>query len=449
MSGSKVHSPHPHTEYKDSGVPWLGKVLKNWQLRRIKTLFRESESRKGQRPMQPLSLTRAKGLIPQSENTSPTLIAEDLSAYKVCRPGDIVMNRMQAWTGMFAVPKQEGVVSPDYSVFSPTTHCEIKFFEHLFKTPVLVEQFAKASKGIGTGFNRLYWENFGSITVAVPPHGEQAAIVRYLDHADELISRYISAKERLIALLQEQRQAVIHQAVTCGLDPNVQLKSSNVNWLGDIPEHWERRRLKEVAAIQTGITIGANNREPELIERPYLRVANVQADRLDLSKVTTIRVSPAEIKRTTLQVGDVLMTEGGDIDKLGRGCIWQGDIPDCLHQNHVFAVRPDPASLRPEFLVAVMGSLHGRTYFCVTAKQTTNLASTNRTTLGNFPMYLPSAAEQGAIMNHIAQQCSIDDDAINKARRQIALINEYRTRLIADVVTGQIDVRATAVELPD
>ena len=163
-----------------------------------------------------------------------------------------------------------------------------------------------------------------------------------------------------------------------------------------------------------GITIGQNYGEDELIERPYLRVANVQSGRLDLSRVTTVRVPTAEINRATLKKGDVLMTEGGDIDKLGRGCVWMGDIPDCLHQNHIFAVRPNPAFLKPAFLVALMESFHGRNYFQVTAKQTTNLAATNRTTLGNFPFYLPSVAEQ---QDHTAPRCR----TTRRARRR------YRT----------------------
>ena len=181
MSDTRMNGLRPYPEYKDSGTSWLGKVPESWEIRRIKTLFQESEDRKEQRPMELLSLTRSRGLIPQSENSSPTLLAEDLSRYKVCRPTDVVMNRMQAWSGMFAVPPHEGVVSPDYSVFTPITCCELGFFEHLFKTPILVEQFAKASKGIGTGFNRLYSEDFGSITVGVPPLDQQTAIVRYLN----------------------------------------------------------------------------------------------------------------------------------------------------------------------------------------------------------------------------------------------------------------------------
>ena len=395
-----------------------------------------------------LSLTRAKGLIPQSQSDNATLLAEDLSNYKVCYPSDIVINRMQAWSGMFAVPRQEGVVSPDYSVFSPTTRGQIRFFEHLFKTPALVEQFAKYSKGIGSGFNRLYSEDFGDVRIPVPPPNEQSAIVRYLDHADEQIQRYIAAKERLIVLLEEQRQVLVHQAVTRGLDPGVRLKPSGVEWLGDVPEHWEQRRLKQASVIQTGITIGQNYGDEELIERPYLRVANVQSARLDLSKVTTVRVPVAEAKSSSLKTGDVLMTEGGDIDKLGRGCIWTGEIPDCLHQNHIFAVRPNALVLNPAFLVALMESSHGRNYFQVTAKRTTNLAATNRTTLGNFPLHLPRVAEQETILNHVADRRKGLDSAIAHTREQINIINEYRTRLIADVVTGQLDVRGTSTQLP-
>ena len=226
---------YPYPAYRPSGVPWLGDVPAHWQVRRIKTLLRESEERRGQRSLELLSLTRANGLIRQSENTTQTLLAADLSMYKVCRPDDIVMNRMQAWSGMFGVPQQEGVVSPDYSVFKLVAAHNVKFFVHLFRIPLLVEQFARNSRGIGSGFNRLYSDDFGNISIAVPPLPEQAAIVRYLDHADARIRRYLDAKRRLIALLEEERQAVVNQAVTRGLDPSVRLKPSGVEWLGDVP----------------------------------------------------------------------------------------------------------------------------------------------------------------------------------------------------------------------
>ena len=219
--------------------------------------------------------------------------------------------------------------------------------------------------------------------------GEQSAIARYLDHVNRRIRRAIHAKQKLIALLDEQKQAIIHQAVTRGLDPNVRLKPSGVEWLGEVPEHWEVMRLKNVAQVQTGLTLGKNYGSSVLAEYPYLRVANVQTGYLNLKHVTTVAGPFTEAAGCKLQYGDVLMTEGGDKDKLGRGCIWRGEIEDCLHQNHIFAVRARPCETSSEFLVLLMASGHGRNYFEQTAKQTTNLASTNSTTLRAFPLFLP------------------------------------------------------------
>jgi type I restriction enzyme S subunit len=143
------------------------------------------------------------------------------------------------------------------------------------------------------------------------------------------------------------------------------------------------------------------------------------------------------------------MTEGGDIDKLGRGCVWREEIPSCVHQNHIFAVRPAPSALLPEFLVALLGSPHGRRYFQLTAKQTTNLAATNSTTLGNFPLRLPPVDEQQQILNSIAGSTGALDQTSDRAYREISLLHEYRTRLITDVVTGKLDVREVAAQLPD
>ena len=292
-------------------------------------------------------------------------------------------------------------------------------------------------------------EKFGSLGVPIPPAIEQLAIVRYLDHVDRRIRRAIHAKQKLIALLDEQKQAIIHQAVTRGLDPNVRLKPSGVEWLGEVPEHWEVMRLKNVAQVQTGLTLGKNYGSSVLAEYPYLRVANVQTGYLNLKHVTTVRVPFTEAAGCKLQYGDVLMTEGGDKDKLGRGCIWRGEIEDCLHQNHIFAVRANLVRLLPEFLVLLMASGHGRNYFEQTAKQTTNLASTNSTTLRAFPLFLPDISEQRLLLDKVVDETTGLDQAIDHAQREIALLREYRTRLIADVVTGKVDVRAAAQGLAD
>ena len=445
----QVTSPESYPTYKPSGATWIRQIPGHWKTAGVK---REYAIQMG-KMLQP----QAKA---QSDIEVPYLKAMNVQWYSVqtddaqtmwasyeeveqleILPGDLLVceGGEGGRSGIVTNIPKGFIIQNALHRVRPRGNAQNQFLQHLMRVVSDTGWFeAINNKATIAHFTK---EKFEALQIPIPPPEEQAAIVRFLDHADEQIGRYIAGKERLIALLGEERQALVHQAVTRGLDPNAQLKESGVEWLGEVPGHWEKRRLKQVSVIQTGITIGPTYDEDGLIERPYLRVANVQSDHLDLSRITTIRVSPADIKRATLRVGDVLMTEGGDIDKLGRGCLWSGEIPDCLHQNHVFAVRPDPRHLKPEFLVALMGSFQVRTYFYITAKQTTNLAATNRTSLGNLPMWLPGVDEQQAILERTMGLCRAQDEAIDRARRQIDLMNEYQTRLIADVVTGQLDVR--------
>ena len=233
----------PYPKMADSGVDWLEQIPEQWTVRRIKSLFREKDERGNDGLGTLLSLTRSQGIVPQRDISS-RVSATDLSKYKVCLPGDLIMNRMQAWSGMFSVSTLAGLVSPDYSVFVPIIGSEgsARFFEHLFKTPMLVGEFAKRSKGIGTGFNRLYTPDFGAVSVAVAPPSEQTAIARFLDHMDSRIQKYIRAKEKLIALLDEYKQALIHQAVTGQIDvrrAGLTRSTRSPGWSGirQIPKH--------------------------------------------------------------------------------------------------------------------------------------------------------------------------------------------------------------------
>ena len=308
--------------------------------------------------------------------------------------------------------------------------------------------------GRGITVIHIYAVQLKRLSIALPPLAEQSAIVRFLDQADRRIRRSIRAKEKLIALLEEQKQAVIHQAVTGQIDvrtgqPYPAYKPSGFECLGDVPAHWGVVRLKDVAQVQTGLTLGKDYGGARTISRPYLRVANVQAGHLNLDEVKSIDVPASEAERSALLGGDVLMTEGGDIDKLGRGCIWNNEIPGCLHQNHIFAVRCNRSTLDPEFLVGLMASQHGRTYFQLTAKRTTNLASTNSTTLRSFPIPLPPLDDQLSILRAISETANALDSTAGRAATEADLLREYRTRLIADVVTGKLDVREAAATLPE
>jgi type I restriction enzyme S subunit len=373
------------------------------------------------------------------------LVPESFETYQIVEPGNIIIRPTDLQndknTIRVGIARDRGIITSAYLCFGTSEPLNAQY-AHLL---LLGYDLKKVFYGMGSGLRQnLDWSDFKRLPVLLPPAKEQMAIVAYANQIDRRINRFIRNRRRLIEVLNEQKQAIINRAVTQGRDPDVPLKPSGIDWLGDIPKHWRAVRLKYVSRVQTGITLGKNYMGQKVEERPYIRVANVQTGRLDLRMVKTVAVPPSEIMGSELKPGDVLMTEGGDIDKLGRGCVWQGEIEGCLHQNHIFAVRPNQSRLLPDYLVALMGSRIGRIYFQLTAKQTTNLASTNSSTLGAFPLVLPEPNEQKRILDAIAKETLPLDAAVNRAQREIDLIREYRTRLIADVVTGKVDVRHLA-----
>jgi type I restriction enzyme S subunit len=203
--------------------------------------------------------------------------------------------------------------------------------------------------------------------------------------------------------------------------------------------------LKRVSAIQTGLTLGKVYSGP-LIERPYMRVANVQDGHLNLEDVATIEVPIEVAHRVELRPGDVLMTEGGDLDKLGRGTVWTGEIPECLHQNHIFAIRCFSHKLLPNFLTYLTASQYGRDYFESTGQRTTNLASTNSTKVGLFPIPRPPIAEQLDICHYLDDKFAELSNVESCIKAQIDVLTSYRKSLIHECITGQRRISEADVE---
>lgn len=214
-------------------------------------------------------------------------------------------------------------------------------------------------------------------------------------------------------------------------------KDSGVEWLGRVPEHWQIKRLKHIANVQTGVAKGKDNEGKDTIEVPYLRVANVQDGYLSLDDVATIEIPREDLTRYSLQPGDVLMNEGGDFDKLGRGSVWQGEIEPCIHQNHVFAVRPTAVS--SAWLNAFTGSLAAQFYFMGRAKQSTNLASISSSNIMELPVAIPPANEVDLLLAHLDRETVRIDALIEKKTRFIELLREKRQALITHAVTRGLD----------
>ncbi|WP_166643631.1 restriction endonuclease subunit S [Aquabacterium commune] len=388
-----------------------------------------------------LSVSHLTGVTPRSEKNVTMFMAEDYTGAKLCKDGDLVINTMWAWMGALGVSSTTGIVSPAYGVYRQLEQrLRPRYMDWLFRTPMYVAEYTRRSTGVNSSRLRLYPDRFLDMPVVMPSLEDQDRIIAFLDQKTTEVDAAIAKKERLIELLAEQRGIQINQAVTRGLQPNVALRDSGVEWLGVIPQHWESVPLKHVSAVQSGLTLGKNYAQLRGAKRyPYLRVANVQDGYIDLSEVTEITMPVREAKNYLLRTGDILVTEGGDIDKLGRGNCWYGELEECLHQNHVFAVRV-LCKVRPEFVSLITGVPYARRYFTTTANKTTNLASTNKTKLGNLPLLVPPLQEQDAILAHCHDVKVGFAELVAGVNKEIAALKEMKNVLIAETISGKIKI---------
>ena len=430
-----------YEQYAPSGFDWLGDLPSHWSILRAKYVFREIDDRSMAGDEELLSVSHLTGVTPRSEKNVTMFMAEDYTGAKLCKDGGLVINTMWAWMGALGVSSTTGIVSPAYGVYRQfQQRLRPRYMDWLFRTPMYVAEYTRRSTGVNSSRLRLYPDRFLDMPVVIPSIEDQDRIVAFLDQKTAEVDAAIAKKERLIELLAEQRGIQINQAVTRGLQPNVALRDSGVEWLGVIPQHWESVPLKHVSAVQSGLTLGKNYAQLRGAKRyPYLRVANVQDGYIDLSEVTEITMPVREARNYLLRTGDILVTEGGDIDKLGRGNCWYGEIEDCLHQNHVFAVRV-LCKVRPEFVSLITSVPYARRYFTTTANKTTNLASTNKTKLGNLPLLVPPLQEQDAILAHCHDVKVRFAGLIAGINREIAALKEMKNVLIAETISGKIKV---------
>lgn len=284
------------------------------------------------------------------------------------------------------------------------------------------------------GYNRHY-TMLKEMAVPKPPIDEQRKIAAVLGK----VQAAVAVEGDLVRVARELKQAALRQLFTRGLRHEPTRESR----YGTVPAAWGEAVLSECAYVQTGIAKNSKNHRADDIEIPYLRVANVQDGRLDLRKMKNIQVSAKDAEACLLQVGDVVLTEGGDFDKLGRGFIWEGQIERCVHQNHVFAVRANRDRLDPRFFAYLAQSPYGKAYFLSVAHKTTNLACINTTKLRAFPVLLPAPAEQREIAALLA---TLDAKIAHHEARQALLRELFRT-LLHDLLTARR--RVTTLDLSE
>lgn len=376
------------------------------------------------------------GLVPSADTGEKRLVSESYAGGKLVEPNDLVLNRLKAHLGVFAYATRPGVISPDYTVLRPLPNAYVRYYEYLLKSPACRGELRTRTKGIVEGFWRLYTDDFYDIRLSVPPLDEQRLIVRFLDWHGAMTGKLIRAKRRLIALLNEQKQSIIHRAVTRGIDPAATLKPSGVDWLGDVPAHWEVRKVKWLFRYRK--EPNTDGQENNILSLTMRGVVNNDPD-------NPIGLVPSDY-------GTYQIFEKGDlvfklIDLENYRTSRVGIVPErgIMSPAYIRLEAAQPLCLQYFFLQFY--DLYLRGVF-------NNLGGGVRATLSptvllNLAILMPPTDEQELLIAEIEQQTSAINRSIREIEAEIALVNEFRARLIADVVTGQLDVRAVAASLPD
>lgn len=425
-------SPH-YADFGETPVDWhycrLGDVLREVDVR-----VRDLEGCDADK-VPVLSLTKNQGLMLQSERFHNRIATEDLSAYKVVRYGWIVYNPFVIWEGAICglTRMEQGVVSPAYPVWE-ADGTSPQFLNYLLRTSTMLETYSRLSSGAVNRRRSIRKADFLDIGVNLPLLAEQRAIARVL----WLAQSALEATEAVIAATRELKKSLMRHLFTYGPVPvqdaeRVVLRETKI---GSVPEHWAIAPLEHLAFVQTGVAKGRRLNATSSVTLPYLRVANVQDGYLDLSEMKTIEIDARELPRYRLERGDVVLTEGGDFDKLGRGFVWRGQIEKCVHQNHVFAVRVDRQRLLPDYVAYLAQSAYGKSYFLTVAHRTTHLACINSAKLKALPVPVPPLEEQQAMIDTL--EAADRKIGAEEGRKQAleALFNS----LLHNLMTGKVRV---------
>jgi type I restriction enzyme S subunit len=439
---------------KDSGVPWLGKVPAHWEVLPNRAVFTEIKER-DHPDADMLSVTITKGVIRQrallEASSKKDSSNQDKFAYKLVRPGDIAYNKMRAWQGALGVSEYQGIVSPAYVVQRPCGGSDARYLHYLLRTPAFAKEAERWSYGITSDMWSLRPEHFKMIYSCFPPLPEQAAIVRFLDYVDRRIRRYIRAKQKLIKLLEEQKQAIIHRAVTRGLDPNVRLKPSGVEWLGDVPEHWDKLLLGRcLKQIEQGWSPVAAEGDIASDQWAVLTLSSVRRGSFNASAIKPVPLSAKIPHGIEINEGDLLLTRSNTRALVGDVCLVQGARPKTLICDLIYRLTPKLPRFAPGFLMYQLLSPFGRRQIESDARGSSGtMPKITQRHIRSWKVMAPPLEEQRIIAEKIEDSTKIIDAAVGRAQTEISLLREYRTRLIADVVTGKLDVREAASRLPD
>jgi type I restriction enzyme S subunit len=438
----------PYPDYKESGLPWLGKIPRHWNSGPGFAAFREKQVKNtGMQEKTVLSLSYGRIVVKPPEKLHG-LVPDSFETYQIVDPGDIIIRSTDLqndWNSLrVGLVRNRGIITSAYLCFRTTGTLNPEYGYQL----LLAFDLMKVFYGLGSGLRQnLDWGDFKRMLIFIPPPEEQAAMVRFLDYANGRLERAIRAKRKVIALLHEQKQAIIHRAVTRGLprrsdseggpDPTVPLKPSGIPWLGDIPKHWETSRIKYLLReVDHRSTSGS---EPLLsMRRNHGLVLFAEHFTRPPQAATLVGfkiVHPGQFVVNRMQAGN--------------GVIFASTLTGLVSPD--YAVFDPIGDANVEFLGELFRSRKVRAKFRAESKGlgtgSSGFLRLYNDRLGAIHVPLPPRDEQSAILRGLAKELSSVNTAVTRLEREIELLREYRTRLVADVVTGKLDVRPAASQL--
>ena len=429
-----------YPEYRESGAKWLGKVPSHWNVYPTKRLFRlVAEPAKRNNSHELLSVYTAIGVAPRKDLEQKGNKCSSTDGYWLVKKDDIIVNKLLAWMGAIGHSSYDGVTSPAYDILRRTKSFNPRFYHYLFRNEIAQQEFKRWSRGIMEMRLRLYFEELGRISIPFPPKEEIEKITAFLDYETGKIDELIEKQQELIALLKEKRQAVISHAVTKGLDPTNPLKPSGIEWLGDVPEHWELKFLRHLGKCQNGINIGA---EAFGSGYPFVSYGDAYRDRtLPATGSGLVNSTLEDRQQYSVLKGDTLFTRTSEtIEEIGFSSTCLQSIPEATFAGFLIRFRPSEETVLADFTKHYFGNSLLRAFFIKEMNLITR-ASLSQDLLKRLPVLLPPSTEQREIADYLDKKERIFDKLSANAETQITLLRERRTALISAAVTGKIDVR--------
>lgn len=427
-----------YSKYKASDVEWLGSIPEHWKIVKAKRILREVSIKN--HPDEPLlAATQTKGVIPKSlyENTTVTA-SKNFETLKLVRKGDFVIS-LRSFQGGIEYAHYQGIISPAYTILEPQEEVIHNYYRYLLKSKRYISGLTLLVTGIREGQN-IDTSKFKDSFLPLPPKEEQTAIARFLDYKLAKINRFIQKKKQLIKLLNEQKAAIINQAVTKGLDPNAKMKDSDIEWLGEIPEHWEEKPIKYFVTCNDESLTDKTDKDYQL---RYIDIGNVDSNG-NVSEIVSYKFKDAPSRaRRIVKEGDIIVSTVRTYLKAIMHI--KGDTENLIVSTGFAVLRPRE-SVFSEFLNYAIRA----NYFIgkvVSESNGVSYPAINSTELITLKIAIPIIDEQKKIVQFIDIETEIINTTISKIEKELALTEEYKTALIAEAVTGKIDVRG--YEMPE